>query len=688
MSFTKRHRLIAFLAVWYIQGSSGCLAQANEFFAWDSLPPLPSMTGQHNALGVAGPFVGVHQDALIVAGGANFEKPYWQSEKSWHSDIWVFEQRADGNRTWVRGGELPRALAYGASIATPLGLLCMGGNDATTSYDDVFLLQWDPVNRRVVRQELPRLPKRCTAGSTALIGETVYLAGGMEGIALSSAMKNFWSLDLSRYQQPGFGWEVLPPWPGPARAYHITVSQHNGYQDCIYVISGRNARGLVGTWNTLTDVYEFSPDRFAADKDAPWRQRTDIPFPRMAGSGISVGQSHIFVLSGDDGALHEVADSLRDEHPGFPQQILGYHTITDTWFLAGDMPQNQVTAPVVPWRDSYVMGSGEIKPRTRTPLVWSISTRKTAVNFGWINSTTIVIYLLLLVGMGVYFSYRNKNTEDFFRGGQRVPWWAAGCSIFATMLSSLTFMSVPAKSYATDWVYFFINMPIIALAPFIIRFILPFFRKIDATSAYQYIEMRFNLVARLFASAGYILFQVGRMAIVMYLPALALATVTPFSIEVCILTMGLLSIIYCTLGGVEAVSWTDTLQTFVLLSGALLSLLVVLLNTDGGISNFWTTAQQGQKFTMVDWSWDYTTATIWVVVVGGIGQQLIPYSSDQGVVQRYMSVSSEKNAARSIWANAWLSLFGTVLFFCVGTALYVFYKNNPAALDPVSFRWG
>ncbi|MEM8970343.1 MAG: hypothetical protein AAGE93_28260, partial [Bacteroidota bacterium] len=111
MSFTKRHRLVAFLAVWCIHSSIGYTAWANDFLGWDSLPPLPSMTGQADALGIAGPFVGVHQDALIVAGGANFEKPYWQSEKSWHSDIWVFEQRADGNRTWVRrltlGGALP-----------------------------------------------------------------------------------------------------------------------------------------------------------------------------------------------------------------------------------------------------------------------------------------------------------------------------------------------------------------------------------------------------------------------------------------------------------------------------------------------------------------------------------------------------------------------------------------------------
>jgi Na+/proline symporter len=91
---------------------------------------------------------------------------------------------------------------------------------------------------------------------------------------------------------------------------------------------------------------------------------------------------------------------------------------------------------------------------------------------------------------------------------------------------------------------------------------------------------------------------------------------------------------------------------------------------------------EDQKFRMVDWGWNYATAVLWVVILGGIGQTLIPYSSDQGVVQRYMSVSSRKKAAQSIWTNAGLSFFATILFFGVGTALYVYYKKNPALLDP------
>ena len=228
-------------------------------------------------------------------------------------------------------------------------------------------------------------------------------------------------------------------------------------------------------------------------------------------------------------------------------------------------------------------------------------------------------------------------------------------------------------------------MTIVLLAPFIIYFILPFFRKIDATSAYEYLEKRFNLPARLFASASFILFQIGRMAIVMFLPSLALATITPLSVETCILIMGGMSILYCTLGGVEAVIWTDTIQTFVLLGGALLSFVLIIFNIDGGINGFFTTALANQKFHVINWDWSslsITTTALWVVVLGGFGQNLVSYSSDQGVVQRYMSVQTTKKASNAIWTNAALSFFASFLFFGVGTGLYVFYKNFPHQFDP------
>ncbi|MEM7368951.1 MAG: sodium/solute symporter [Bacteroidota bacterium] len=645
------------------------------YFHWETITKLPAVGNQSAPLGVAGPIAGMHKDKLIVAGGANFDQPVWDNNKVWHNDIWIWN-----GSSWESGDTLDHPIAYSAVVSTPLGIIAMGGCDARTVYSEVRLLRWDEQQHGgVVQEMLPSLPRACAYGSAAMIGEHIYLAGGTEGLELSTAMKNIWRLDLGRYGRPDFQWEELPPWPGPARAFSLTLAQHNGYTDCLYLMGGRRQGESPSQWEVLQDVYEFNPGKL---KESPWRRRADMPAARMAGTGIPVGQSHLFILSGADGSLYQQADSLKDQHPGFPKQILGYHTITNSWFDAGEMPANHVTTHAFADGDKFVIASGEIKPRTRSPQLWHIKAIRTSAIFGWENILAIVLYLLVLVGIGIYFSFRNQTTDDFFRGGQRVPWWAAGCSIFATMLSSLTFMSVPAKTFATDWLYFLINMAIIALAPFIIYFILPFFRRIDATSAYQYLELRFNLATRLFASTSYILFQIGRMAIVMYLPALALSAVTPLSIEASILIMGGLSILYCTLGGLEAVIWTDTLQTFVLLGGALLSFFLIVLSPEIGFGTYLDLAGENDKFRMIDWSWDYTGTALWVIILGGLGQTLIPYSSDQGVVQRYMSVSDVGKAKKSIWTNAVLSFVATLLFFSLGTALYIFYLKNPDKLDP------
>lgn len=658
--------------------------QAKAYFQWQELAPLPPVGQQTEALGVAGPFVGVHHDALIIAGGANFGKPYWDSHKVWHRDIWVLVRNGSDHQ-WVKGGELAGPMAYGASVSTAYGVLCLGGNNAENTLDSVFLLQWDPAQKTISTKELPHLPSSCAYGSACMVGNTVYLAGGTKSHQLNSALTNFWSLDLSRLPGGDLRWQVLPPWPGPARAFNLTATQHNGQADCVYVLSGR-CEDTQGSIHFLRDVYEYNPSLDCTlSKESPWRKREHSPVCLMAGTAIAVGQSHVFVMGGADGSHFFQADDLRERHPGFPKRAWAYHTITNTWIEAGTVPQNQVTTQPAAWGDAFIIASGEVRPRVRTPQVWKLTTIRTARSFGWFDYATIAVYLLTLIGIGLFFSTRNKSTEDFFRGGQRVPWWAAGCSIFATMLSSITFMAIPSKTYAANWRYFLINMTIVALAPFIIYGILPFFRKLDATSAYEYLERRFSYAARMIGSVAYILLQGGKMAIVMFLPALALSTVTPVSVEVCILLMGTMSIIYCVLGGVEAVVWTDTLQTVVLLGGALLSFVLIVLNLDGGLTSLMSTGLADQKFNLVHWDWSvtsYTTTALWVIVVGGLAQQFVPYASDQGVVQRYMSVSSEKKAANAIWTNAGLSFVGSVLFFVLGTALYVFYKQSPQELDP------
>ena len=145
---------------------------------------------------------------------------------------------------------------------------------------------------------------------------------------------------------------------------------------------------------------------------------------------------------------------------------------------------------------------------------------------------------IAMVGVGVYFASRNKNTDDYFRGGQNIPWWAAACSIYATMLSSLTYVALPALVFATDWLLYPGMFMILAAAPVAVGIAMPFFRRIDATSAYEYFGRRFGLPVRLISSGLFTLFHISRMGIVMALTALALAAVTGLAPSTCVLIMG------------------------------------------------------------------------------------------------------------------------------------------------------
>jgi Na+/proline symporter len=318
-----------------------------------------------------------------------------------------------------------------------------------------------------------------------------------------------------------------------------------------------------------------------------------------------------------------------------------------------------VTTPATPFRGGFVLASGETRPRVRTAEVWKILARPSPAGFSQLDYGVLALYLAVMLGVGVFFMNRMKNTDDFFRGGQQMPWWATGCSIFATMLSSITFMSIPAKAYAQDWVYAIGNFAIVAAAPLAVFVALPFFRRIDATSAYEYLELRFNRVVRLLASGLFTSFHLFRMAIVMSLAALALAVVTPLTPVQSILLMGVLSLLYCTLGGVEAVIWTDTLQAVVLLGSALVCLVLMIQGADYGLAS----VAAADKLRMVNMHLDPTSASLalWVVVCGGLAQNFSSYTSDQAVVQRYMTTHDERRAATAIWLAAALSVVATAV---------------------------
>ena len=663
---------------------------------WEQLPPLPDEQG------FAGAFAGVSDDVLIVAGGANF--PYgrpWdedqrKSTKVWYDDVFVLTA-AKGR--WKTGWKLPRPLGYGVSVSTDEGVVCLGGGDAQRHYAEVFLLRWiwrDAEKKdegKIEIRPLPPMPEPAAFSCGAMTGQTIYVAGGKDrpkpyrspsgSEELPVAMNNFWALDLSK-EGDQLKWEELEPWPGEPRMQAVAAVQ----QEKFFLLGGvalENGKQADDKRVFLRDCYCYDP------KTREWTRIADLPRPAAAAPtpAMSLGQASFAVLGGDDGVNALRMTELKDAHPGFPSQVAVYHTITDTWTTRGAFPKDTangiwppVTTNTAVWRGRYVVPSGEARPGVRTPKVFWAEPVENPKGFGPLDYGVLAVYLGSLVAMGFYFSRREKTTNDFFLGGHRIPWWAAGMSIFGTQLSAITFMAIPGKAYHTNWVYFLGNMMIVAVAPVIVYLYLPFFRRLNVTTAYEYLERRFNLATRWLGSAAFVLFQLGRMGIVLYLPAAALHTVTGMPVYLCIVLMGVLATLYTVLGGIEAVIWTDVLQVFVLLGGALLALVIVALKVDGGVATIVGEAYAADKLRAANFSWDIATTALWVVLLGKPFEVLVSYSADQTVVQRYLTTSDEKAAARGIWTNAVLTIPASIIFFGVGTALWAFYKSHPVMLNP------
>ncbi len=681
------------------------LAAGGEYLRWKELPELPPAPGQTTQIGVAGPFAGVHNGALIVAGGANFPDaaPWEGGKKVWWDQAFILpESSPDASWIAVTSFTLDRPMAYGATVSTDAGLVLIGGCDAQRCYADVSLWAWRPERKQLWTFPLPSLPRPLAFMAAAKIGDTVYVAGGQEAMENAQATNHFWALDLSKTVGE-VRWQELAPWPGPPRVLPVVAAQSDGVTDCVYVLSGRNIAPGKPT-EILTDAYRYNP------KTKQWTRLADIALegeaPRcvMAATGYASGANHILVFGGADGktflelerlgaaikaadeaeaaGLRKQQTEILTNHPGFSKDILAYHTITDTWAKAGELPTtSHVTTVAVKWGDAFVIPSGEIRPGVRTPKVWRAEPVKPG-RFGALNYAVLGAYMLALVAMGVYFSRREKTTDDFFKAGGRIPWWAAGLSIYGTQLSAITFMAIPAKTFATDWRLFLGNMAIIMVAPFIIFLFLPFYRRLNVTTAYEYLERRFNLVARLLGSVMFMLLQFGRIGIVLFLPSIALAVATGMNVSFCIVVMGALCIVYTVLGGIEAVVWTDVLQVIVLLGGAILCLIVIPFHVPGGWNAMNDIADAAGKLRLLDFRLDLTTMTFFVVVVGCFGANIISYGSDQTVIQRYLTTKDERSAARGIWTNALMCIPGSLIFFGMGTALFAFYKSNPQALNP------
>ncbi|MBX3433714.1 MAG: sodium:solute symporter [Pirellulales bacterium] len=308
-----------------------------------------------------------------------------------------------------------------------------------------------------------------------------------------------------------------------------------------------------------------------------------------------------------------------------------------------------------------------------------MSTHFTALDWG-----VLVAYFAGIMALGFALSGRSRSAEQFTVGGRSLPGWLCGLSIFATYLSSISYLALPGKSFAGNWNPFVFSLAIPVATWIAVTWFLPYYRSSGEVSAYALLEHRFGPWARVYASSFYLLFQIARIGVVLYLMALPMAVIFGWDIRAVIVGTGIAVIVYSFVGGIVAVIWADAIQAIVLMVGAVVALGVMLVGMPEGPGQAFALARADGKFALG--SYDLRSVaepTVWIVFLYGLFENLKNFGIDQSYVQRYVASRSDAEARTSVWLGGLLYVPVSALFFLIGTTLFAFYHAHGDDLDEV-----
>ena len=535
-----------------------------------------------------------------------------------------------GNRrTWIDAG-------WPEGLGSELPVIVSDGHQTFALTGDrvmQLLLNGDAVALRT----LPGLPVALTSAVGVPVDGSLYIAG-----VDSSGGSQF--LQLSPATETG-QWSRLAAWPEGGVPTSL-VARIGAVYGTVHHEGAAVDRLL--RWSAKTG----------------WEDRGSTPAAVVAGSGHAIGQAHILYL-------------LRDADGR--SRLDTFHTISRAWASipysndrrvdnVAPLGNGVLTASTVDGRITFQNAQLVSSKRGLTALDWSI----------------VVIYLGAMIGVGVYWYFRDRHgtASEFFLGSRAIPFWAAGVSLYATNTSSISYIAIPAKAFETDWQYMMNKLITILGLMFVAVWIVPLLRRLDLVSVFNYLEMRFHPAIRMIGSALCMAMHVGgRMSVVLFLPALAIATITGIDVVISILIMGVCTIVYTAMGGMRAVVWTDFVQVIVLMGGALFAIFFVFhaLGSDA----IYETAAAFDKTKLVNLSFDLTQPTVWGFLFLILFDVVLTFPKDQVLMQRTLATDSPKAAGRSIWMFAAIMLPGGLIFYGIGTVLFAYYKAHPERLDPL-----
>lgn len=597
-------------------------ADVSQDIAIEQRPPLP--------VKLSHAFEAKIDDSIVIAGGV-------LSNGSTSSTVYLL---SNDSSEWKSIGELAAARSHGATAVNGNNLIIIGGIIDGASTATVSNLQIDKANQLTITT-LPELPQALVESAATVHGDTLYVAGGSTDAPPKEASKIFLSLDLSKGDAT---WKTEDAWNGPARygasLFHSVES--------LYLMGGIASDGSTTPSESHHPIYG-------------WRLGVSDPPQGVITSLAKVGDSHLAVLAKDSNNAYFV--NL-------------YHTISDTWVSLdrkfGTLPQNP-----------RILGNGPHIAIVSDSATQGILFSNPKTNYGWWDHLAVAAYFGIMIYVGFYFTKKKSSTKDYFRGGQTIPWWATGMSLFATGASALSLLAMPGKSFSTNWTFFAISIYSVLALPLSMFLLAPLVRKLNFGTAFEYLEHRFGIVVRMFGSAIFVIQQIlGRMGPVMLLPSIAMAAITGIDIKTCIIAMGIVTTLYTFLGGLAAVIWTDTIQGLVMIAAVFGCLVLVYFRIDMPSAEIWSTLGDQDKLHVFDWGWEFTESNVATMFIGIIAITLFGIG-DQNYVQRVQCTRTLSDAKKAIATQIAVAVPINVLLFALGTALFLFYKQQPADLNPI-----
>ena len=285
----------------------------------------------------------------------------------------------------------------------------------------------------------------------------------------------------------------------------------------------------------------------------------------------------------------------------------------------------------------------------------------------------VAVYLLGLFLLGVVFSRRQASKADYFLGGRKIPWFLAGVSAIATLLSTVSYLSLPGEMIKNGVGFFTNLLAFIFIIPVVIHVVIPALMRLPVISVYDYLERRFGVPARTLGAAVFVLMRLVWMGLILYTASRAVKEMTGWEIPKIVAVIGIVTIFYTTLGGMKAVVWSDLVQFMILLGGAVFIPVYVGFMTGYGPGVWWEEFSQAERSQTPIFSFDPTQRTnVLGMVMLVFLWNICTHSSDQVAAQRYLSTSSAGAARRSFWVFCVANVGLTLLLMVVGLALFHF----------------